>query len=379
MTGWVAAAPSHRRLAGTVGRAAAHTLLDRRVRRVTRLSDVPPRLEAITPAWLSAALGAEVRAVRVKPASSATSVRAVLELDGDPSLPPTLFAKSTPTLVTRLANGASATSLAEARFMMELRPLLSRELEIPWGHYCAADPRTFRSVQLLEDLVATRDAQFADVRFAVDRARADDAIDLLADVHRAFAGAPLPGWLRTQPAWWTMATELADLRRSNDRFLAGPDAPAALADPDRVWRAFERSVALHAELPSTLIHSDVHLANWYVTGDGRMGLCDWQCVSAGHWSLDVAYALTTLLAIEDRRAWEQELVARYLERSGATESADEAFLRYRQQIPGALLKWSPTLHRPAGFPEMQPPELARELLRRIMAAMTDLDVLEALA
>ena len=86
-----------------------------------------------------------------------------------------------------------------------------------------------------------------------------------------------------------------------------------------------------------------------------------------------------LLEVEDRRAWERDLLGRYLERSGMPESADEAWLRYRQQLIGALLKWSPTLHTPAGFPEMQPPALARELLRRITAAMVDLDALGAYA
>ena len=28
----------------------------------------------------------------------------------------------------------------------------------------------------------------------------------------------------------------------------------------------------HSELPRTLIHSDVHLKNWYINADGEMGI-----------------------------------------------------------------------------------------------------------
>jgi len=37
-----------------------------------------------------------------------------------------------------------------------------------------------------------------------------------------------------------------------------------------------------------LLHCDVHPGNSYVTGDNRMGLCDWQCVVRGGWARDIA-------------------------------------------------------------------------------------------
>jgi hypothetical protein len=58
---------------------------------------------------------------------------------------------------------------------------------------------------------------------------------------------------------------------------------AIMSDPP----AARRALAMHEREPRTLLHSDVHLGNWYVTGDGRMGLCDWalfraaEAVSAG--------------------------------------------------------------------------------------------------
>ena len=44
-----------------------------------------------------------------------------------------------------------------------------------------------------------------------------------------------------------------------------------------------------------------------------MGLCDWQCISRGHWARDLAYAICHHA---DRwrtvESWERELVARYV-------------------------------------------------------------------
>jgi hypothetical protein len=386
--GWEHTRPARLRLAGLAARTTAHVLYDRvAVRRVRAPGTVPPRIGALTPEWLTAALcpapgRARVRGFTVDRSSSGTSVRGRLRLDYDGDaggLPATVFAKSTPSVLTRLANGATGTSAAEAAFFAQLRPLLGDELQIPFAHRSAFDPRSFRSIHLLEDLAATRQATFGtpDLRLDLDQARA--AVDLLAALHRRFAAEPRPTWMLTYRQWWTAAMRVADIQAPTEALFDEPWCPEPLrARRAEVWPAFVRSVALHDTLPATVLHADVHIGNWYLSGDGAPGLCDWQCVGHGHWSLDVAYALTTLLPVEDRRAWERELLARYLDRAGAPESEDEAWLRYRQQIPGALLKWTPALNPPRGLPQMQPRPVATELLQRITAAMVDHDVLDLL-
>ncbi len=347
----------------------------------------PPRLEALTPDWLTGALcaddpGTTVSGFAIEGGSAGTSVRARLTLEyagpATTRLPATVFAKSTPTIVTRLANGATGTSAAEAGFYNELRPQLEPGLRIPIGYHSVADPRSFRSLHLLEDLVATQQATFATPTLRPTRAQAEDVVDLLADVHRHFAGRPRPPWLATYPGWWTRALSVADVRKPTLAFLAEPWCPPELAARrDEVWPALVRSIAAHQALPGTVLHSDVHLGNWYVDGDGRLGLLDWQCVCHGHWSLDVAYALVTVLPTPERRDWERGLIERYRERAGVAESSEAAWDLYRGQVAGALLKWAPTLRPPRGFPEMQPRAVAEELLRRIAAAMVDLRAIEA--
>jgi aminoglycoside phosphotransferase (APT) family kinase protein len=82
-----------------------------------------------------------------------------------------------------------------------------------------------------------------------------------------------------------------------------------------VHPALMRSQQLNVSVgPQTYLHGDVHPGNWYVTGDGRLGLYDWQLSVRGGPARDLAYALSTHLSIEQRRAWERDLLDRYLVR-----------------------------------------------------------------
>jgi len=138
---------------------------------------------------------------------------------------------------------------------------------------------------------------------------------------------------------------------------------------------------LHDSEPQGLIHSDVHIGNWYRTGGGQMGLCDWQCLSRGHWSRDFAYAVTASLMPDDRRNWERELLARYIERfaekTGVKPDFDLSFQHYRQQIVHALAMWTITLCHSPLLPNMQPENTTLTMIERITTAMADLDSIDS--
>jgi aminoglycoside phosphotransferase (APT) family kinase protein len=152
---------------------------------------------------------------------------------------------------------------------------------------------------------------------------------------------------------------------------------------DEVWPAIVDAVRVHERGPRSFLHSDVHIGNWYRTGDDAMGLCDWQCPSKGHWSRDVAYAISTALRPDDRRAWERGLIDRYLERleehAGVRVPASEAWDYYRQQMLHALWMWTITLCHSPFLPAMQPDDTSMEMIARITAAMADLDSLDTVA
>jgi aminoglycoside phosphotransferase (APT) family kinase protein len=393
-------ASDSRRVVAMVARAAVYTVADRIHRpAVWERTKVPARIHDVTPEWLTAVLCGSSPCTRVVDAwfdggSSGTSVRSRLHLQynrlgPDTKLPATMFAKSTPTLVTRIANGITGTARAEAGFYNELRPVLT--LEAPHGYHCATDARSFRTIHLLEDLVATKHATFCTPTATVSRGQAEQIVDELARLHGAATTLPSvtgqrPSWLASYPQWWQTASSATYVRRYHHLGQASADdeeiTPARLrGQSPALWQKFVTSINAHLHLSPTLIHGDVHLGNWYLTGSGAMGLCDWQCISVGHWSRDLAYALASTLTVEQRRSWERELIALYLQRLGEAGGAVLDFPTtwdlYRQQMLGALVMWTPTHHPPRFLPAMQPRSMTTEMLRRILTAIDDLDAIDA--
>lgn len=386
------------RFAGALAPLGAYTIVDRlRPWPIGADATVPGRVEHVTPAWLNRVLrptlgGARVESMSVERHSSGTSVRARIRLrysatSDTKMLPATIFIKSAPTLVTRIGNGLSGTAPAEAGFYNELRPLF--QLEAPYGYYSASQRRSYRAIHLLEDLVATRAATFCAPTTAISRQQADEMVDQLAQLHARGAKLELadrrrPPWLRTYPQWWQATGAVSLIRRYHLRGQRRADemglTPHRLVGRgEHLWRIFEASVDAHKGLPRTLIHGDTHLGNWYITGAGRMGLCDWQCISVGNWSRDLSYALASALSVEQRRDWEDALIDTYLDRfagaGGEAPPRPQAWELYRQQLPGALAMWTTTLYPPKFLPAMQPMETSAEMLRRILTAIDDHDVL----
>src|SRR3982074_1011367 len=357
-----------------------------------RLEDGPCSPYAITPEWLTAVLcgnvpGAMVTHVEVKPTSAGTHERHQLivsynEEGRHAALAISIFTKSLPSVVTRMIGGFSGTARVEGNFYTQLRPQL--EIEAPLCYHSAYDRRTFAAIHLLEDMVATKSATFCSHKTYVSRPMADDMIDLLASLHSRFYGDPSLAehyrWLASYPRWFTIGSEKMSTeyytRKAFD--AAAQIIPAKVLERrDEVWPATIRALAVHESEPQGLIHSDVHIGNWYRTSAGQMGLCDWQCLWRGHWSRDLAYAVTAVLTPGDRRKWEKDLLVRYLERfaelTGSRPDFDESFRHYREQVVHALLMWTITFCHSPLLPNMQPEDTTLTMIERITTAMADLD------
>jgi aminoglycoside phosphotransferase (APT) family kinase protein len=361
-----------------------------------RLKDVPCSPHAITIEWLTAVLcgkvpGAMVTHVEVKPASAGTHERHQLlvsynEEGRRAALPFSIFTKSLPSVVTRMIGGFNGTARVEGNFYTQLRPAL--QIEAPLCYHSAYDRRTFAAIHLLEDMVAAKGATFCNHNTYVSRAMADDMIDLLASLHSRFYGDPALAdrhrWLASYPRWFTIgAQKMSTEYYTRKAFDAAAHVIPAdvLARRDEVWPATMRALTVHESEPQGLIHSDVHIGNWYRTSAGQMGLCDWQCLSRGHWSRDFAYAVTASLTPDDRRNWERDLLARYIDqfaqRTGVTPNFDRSLLHYRQQILHALAMWTITLCHSPLLPNMQPEETTFTMIERITTAMADLDSIDS--
>lgn len=356
---------------------------------VTTRDEVPRSYAAITDAWLTDVLcrdhpGAQVTAHSFDERDDGSSNRRRIMLEYNAAgrsagLPETVFCKAAETLNNRLVLGLSRAAQIEADFYNLVRPRL--EIEAPEGIYARFDPENFASLIMLHDL---RDrGEFCDDRTEVTRERAEQQIRTLANLHSRFYMSPELGTASlpfiTWPKWWermmAASPDFADC--CDDAFGQCEDIMSArlFARRGEVWPATMRSVERHDHLPQTLIHCDVHLKNWYIAADGRMGLSDWQITSVGHWSRDLIYTMTTALTVENRRAWEKDLVELYLdlmaEGGVPREPIDQVWTSLRQQLMSALAFWTITLHPAEGMPDMQPLRTTREFLNRLLVAIDD--------
>ncbi len=378
---------------GTRPRLAAHALWDNMVRPdVVSVEQVPWHGEALTPEWLTSIFsesvpGAEALNVEVVGGDNGSSARRILAVEWNEagrtaSLPSRLFTKATPTLAMRLSAGKAAP--AEGRFLTDLRPLL--DIEAPRCLYTGRDDVSGRSLHLMEDLTTTSGAQFCRAESKIDRGQAEQVLDTLATLHGMFLGPYRDvdtSWLRTYESFFHAAARNG-IEKGHDLAMsraADVIPPAIRVHKSRIWPAALESLASHEQGPRTVIHSDVHLGNWYITESGTMGLGDWARVCRGFWGRDLAYALMTVLDIEDRRSWERELIDRYVQRlseiSGQQIEFDRAWSAYREQACLALLMWTPTLCPPPTLPDMQPEETSMRMIERITTAMDDHKVLSS--
>ncbi len=354
-------------------------------------SEVPWYAEAITPAWMQSALAgqiadAEVKRLQILGGDDGSSYRRRKHIEWNQvgenaGLPENVFTKSAPTFAMRLSGGIAAAS--EGRFLLEVAPTLP--IEAPRCWYAKRDAASGRAMQVMEDLTVSKDATFLNAPAVVSIDTAKRMLDLLATLHGTFMARPetMPTWLGTYEDFFNAAAR-SGIREAHFRAMEAAQKvlPRSLVGRgDAIWTTAVAQLALHATTPRTVIHSDVHPGNWYLTHAGQPGLCDWARVCRAHWARDVVYVLSSVLSIEDRRAGEMALLASYAERlsvySGQRFSVNQIREAMRQQLCAALLMWTPTLCPPPTLPAMQPEAVSLEMISRIAAAIDDHDAINA--
>lgn len=367
-------------------------------RKAVAATDIPLTFESITPQWLTNVLcadasGAEVTGFRLDAPDDGSSNRRKIAVEYNDAgraagLPTALFAKASQELTNRIILGASGAAETEVAFYAHVRPGL--DIEAPLSYHAHADAESFNSIVLLEDLTGSA-REFCTHETEMTRERAQSQMRALATLHGSYHGQveTASGALSAFSSWpeyFDRVQAFGMKEGSTEGFLAGEEVipPRLFARADEIWPKTLASVALHDAAPKTLAHGDVHLKNWYAAGNGEMGLADWHCAHRGLWARDVGYAVASALTVEDRRAWEEDLLRYYLEQlqaaGGPRLDFGEALTAYRQQLITALTWWTITLRPAPGMPDMQPLDITLEFVRRIATAMDDhgtLDVLGA--
>jgi Phosphotransferase enzyme family len=355
---------------------------------------IPMAWDLITPEWLTDILVAPGSAARVtshrldeKDEGTASRRRIFLEYNDAgraASLPASVFGKSTQNLENRFIIGMNGGIEAEISFYQVVRPKL--DIEAPVALHARFDASSLNSIVIMRDMAG--EVQFGEYSTPMTLELARSQMRVLSSVHAAYYQSPelnttLSPWNSWEDYFAITAKEAGFEQACQRGFAEARDViPADLfAQQAKIWPATVDAIALHSKLPRMLVHSDVHLKNWYVAAPDRMGLTDWQCSCKGHWSRDLSYCISTALTVEQRRAWERDLLAYYLElmaQKGVPGiSFDEAWLCYRAQMFGALAWWTGTLGQPPEAPAMQPRAASLTFIERMANATHDLDSLSA--
>jgi hypothetical protein len=300
-------------------------------------------------------------------------------------LPTSLFCKATHAMANRVLLGLSGGAEAEVNFYNHVRSLL--DIEAPPGLFARVDLNTCNSIVIMRN-IDDEVTEWCNHLTEVDRTRVESQLRLLADLHGAGYSDPRvqkeSGRFTTWREFFDKTLTFGMREGSEQGFRRAEDLiPARLHKGHaEIWPATIASVELTLANP-TLVHSDVHLKNWYITAAGDMALSDWQCATRGHWARDFAYTVGTALTVEDRRAWESELLALYLDRLHASRGPkltfDEGWLAYRQQLMTSLTWWTITYNPAPGMPDMQPMETSRVFVERLATAMDDVESLDSFA
>jgi hypothetical protein len=369
---------------------------EQNARPVTSREELPIAFEWITPEWLTDVLcrghdGAKVNDFQLGGSSDGTSNRRAIAVqynaagEADPDLPRQIFCKAAHNLANRVVVGGIGCADNEANFYEHIRPHLA--IEAPRCFYARVDRQTWNAMVILED-ISEQVLEFCDHRTEVTKARAMSQISSLATLHGQCWSRPELAQVTQEKflPWRTFFENTCKfgLKESSEQgFLMcdGIIPDRLLGRANEIWPATVLSFDDHEKEFQTLAHHDVHLRNWYLTKSDAMGLGDWQCAVRGHWGRDLAYTLSCGLTIENRRAWEQELIAFYLEElrvnGGPRVNADEAWRAYRRQMITAMTWWTITINPAPGMPDMQPLDATREFLARIGTAMDDVGTLDA--
>ncbi len=345
-----------------------------------RFRSFPRRVDDLTAEALSAVMGRRVEAVSILDGEAGTSSRSRLALTGE-DVPESVFVKlSAATAATRMLGELAQLGETEARFYKQLAPALGDG--IPRSYGSEFDPLTGRYAIVLEDMTLTP-CEFPDTLHPPSADQMALLMEVFAHLHGTFWGK-LPekaggggelSWLAT-PSEDPSNLLTPPLMKMSARKLA--DRTTIPIESGRfIWENLQAATEIVDAGTHTVLHGDAHPGNTYFR-EGRAGLLDWQVVRRGHPARDLTYALVLGMPTAERRAAERDLLNIYraaLVSSGGPEfDRDELWLRYRQAVTYAFVSPLTT----AGLGGMQTEAISLEGLQRAVAAIEDLETVDAL-
>lgn len=327
----------------------------------------------VTPGWLSWALSQGRDPVTVNTVDvvetigpSALKIRMKLIYETPRAdLPDAICLKGIfdPSLRQWLDGGAQQ---AEALFYRDVAPGLS--IRVPRSLYAGVDAQTKNGVIIMEDLVP-QGVTFMSAMSPYTPDQVRGSLDQLAALHGGTWDLPDAKWpwVTSKMAGFTSGAISADRITELMSGERGEPLVPELRQGDTIFAGIAALAEREKSLPKVFVHGDSHGGNVYQTAQGEIGLIDWQVLTRGHWSVDVAYHIAAALDIEDRRANEANLLDHYLERlaahGGKLPTREDAWKLYRESFPYGLLMW--------GMTQRVEPQIVNRFVARLGTATMD--------
>ncbi len=296
---------------------------------------------AVTAAWLSEVLGADVRECRLEQIGVGVGLLGRLyraHLEGGPDVPTSVVVKL-PMLDARIRSEICEDLefyLREVRFYQEIG--LANPLRPAHPYFAAFDETTHDFVLVLEDLGRLR---VADQTVGCTAADAEIVVDAIARHHAnwwesdRFASLP---WLKTHATPPYPGFSVSNFEAAWPPFIEGVGAdlsPAMRAFGERFPSMMPWYCDEIARPPRTFLHGDLRLDQlFFAVGadDPPVTALDWQMAAKGRGAYDLGYFLSQSLTTDARRSCEDQLIERYatrLSEHGIDYPADELRRDYR--------------------------------------------------
>lgn len=237
--------------------------------------------------------------------------------------------------------------------MQAYRDVLPRfPLNSPACYYAGEGPGDVAAAIIMEDL-RQRPIRFCHASQPLTRTEAMAFVREIAKRHAQSWDHPA----LTDGSWdWPRANE-AILAQLSDYFamLQSPEQWAhyialprcqavstAFHDRDRFLAAMARLAEKNAAQPRIVMVGDTHLSNLYIEADGTPGFLDFLS-RVSCWADELSYFIGAALDMQDRRAWERDLLQHYLETLGSNgvtpPSFEEAWISYGDNLLTGLFVW----------------------------------------
>jgi hypothetical protein len=275
---------------------------------------------------------------------------------------------------------ASGMGTREALFYERLAPHLS--VRVPDVYVARHDPDHESFVLLMEDLDRSG-CRVSDGTWGISADAAAGALEDLAAIHVRFED---PRLRAAEVPWAPLATDVPPpgirllqfgLDHHRDRLS---DIFVECAETYIVHAGELVSRWAAGPGPATVVHGDPHVGNLF-DDHGRTGFLDWGVINVTTPLRDASYFINMAMQIEDRRAYEGNLLHHYLDArralGGATITWDEAWQAHRLHALYCVVAACSIVTFPPDAPERRR-IFADAFLARVEAAIEDLGSLAAL-